>query len=187
MSMGFFSARVFKLTKLIDIEWEKSFHCWIHKISHYGRCWHLLEIKGHHPSRSFSCHWLLWCTFFSWQNVKMIFIYNFFLSKWGKMRSYPYTTVENIIKVVSPSWDKGTSPITSRSMTPLIHLLWWSLAVKRSFKLYVLLCAFKPNKIWIFKTLSQFFISTIINNKNMWKPNLITIENCWTSKQCGTI
>lgn len=76
---------------------------------------------------------------------------------------------------------KGTSPITSRSMTPLIHLLWWS------FKLYVLLCAFKPNKIWIFKTLSQFFISTIINNKNMWKPNLITIENCWTSKQCGTI
>lgn len=53
--------------------------------------------------------------------------------------------------------------------------------------MYVLLCAFKPNKIWIFKTLSQFFISTIINNKNMWRPNLITIENCWTSKQCGTI
>lgn len=50
------------------------------------------------------------------------------------MRSYPYTTVENIIKVVTPSWDKGTSPITSRSMT-LIHLLWWSLAVKRSFKI----------------------------------------------------
>lgn len=82
--MVFFSARVFKLTKLIDMKWEKSFHCWIHKISHYGRCWHLLEIKGHHPSRSFSCHWLLWCTFFSWQNVKMIFIYNFFYQSGGK-------------------------------------------------------------------------------------------------------
>lgn len=169
------------------MKWEKSFHCWIHKISHYGRCWHLLEIKGHHPSRSFSCHWLLWCTFFSWQNVKMIFIYNFFYQSGGKCGRILIQRLKTLLRWCRLHEIKGTSPITSRSMTPLIHLLWWSLAVKRSFKLYVLLCAFKPNKIWIFKTLSQFFISTIINNKNMWRPNLITIENCWTSKQCGTI
>lgn len=169
------------------MKWEKSFHCWIHKISHYGRCWHLLEIKGHHPSRSFSCHWLLWCTFFSWQNVKIIFIHNFFYQSGGKCGRILIQRLKTLLRWCRLHEIKGTSPITSRSMTPLIHLLWWSLAVKRSFKLYVLLCAFKPNKIWIFKTLSQFFISTIINNKNMWKPNLITIENCWTSKQCGTI
>lgn len=51
------------------------------------------------------------------------------------MRSFScYTTVGDIIKVVSPSWDKGTSPITSRSMT-LIHLLGWSFHVKRNFSI----------------------------------------------------
>lgn len=131
----FFSARVFKLTKLIDMKWEKSFHCWIHKISHYGRCWHLLEIKGHHPSRSFSCHWLLWCTFFSWQNVKMIFIYNFFYQSGGKCGRILIQRLKTLLRWCRLHEIKGTSPITSRSMTPLIHLLWWSLAVKRSFKI----------------------------------------------------
>lgn len=144
-------------------------------------------------------------------------------------------------KVVTPSWDKGTSPITVTFVSPtsVVYTIFLDKMFKRSsfiiffyqrgkrcgrflviqrlvtllrwcrlreirghhpsllgqwlwficsdevfmwnviFKFYVL--------IWFFKTLPQFFISTIINNINMWKSNLITIENWWTSKKCVTI